>query len=248
MTRGGFIALARASVRRDTRVIWRGAGLAMGEDEEGAAAVRRQAARLRTMAGLARPVQHEINNLLTVIFANLEMLKRTAAEGAPQRQLDRVGEAARRFEASTRGFLSLARRPVPGVSVFTLEEALVAVRPLLSVLMPTPAMLAVESGAEGWPVRADRALLDEALIVLAREAGEALPRGGLLSLSVSNRPGPPDMAELAVRWPAEVALPSTGALCGIARDAGGRVEEEAADGLSVLRLGLPRASAAAAPE
>ena len=50
---------------------------------------RQQAKRLTTLAGLARPVQHEINNLLTVIFANLEMLKRTAAEGAPQRQLDR---------------------------------------------------------------------------------------------------------------------------------------------------------------
>ena len=69
----------------------------MGEDEGGEApAARRQAARLQTMAGLARPVQHEINNLLTVIFANLEMLKRTAAEGGPKRQLDRVAEAARR--------------------------------------------------------------------------------------------------------------------------------------------------------
>ena len=218
----------------------------MGEDE-GVAAARRQAARLQTMAGLARPVQHEINNLLTVIFANLEMLKRTAAEGGPQRQLDRVAEAARRFEASSRGFLSLSRRPVPGVSVFTLEEALVAVRPLLAVLMPTPAMLAVEPGGEGWPVRMDRALLDEALIALAREAGEALPRGGVLSLSASNRPGPPDMVELALRWPAEAALPATGPLRDIAKDAGGQVEEEVAEGVAALRLGLPRA-AAAAPE
>ncbi len=217
----------------------------MGEDE-GVAAARRQAARLATMAGLARPVQHEINNLLTVIFANLEMLKRTAAEGAPQRQLDRVAEAARRFEASSRGFLSLSRRPVPGVSVFTLEEALVAVRPLLVVLMPAPGMLAVEPGAEGWPVRMDRALLDEALIALAREAGEALPRGGVLSISSSNRPGPPDMAELALRWPAEIALPAAATLRDMARDAGGRVEEEAADGTALLRLGLPRS--AAAPE
>jgi signal transduction histidine kinase len=219
--------------------------MAMGEDE-GVAAARRQAARLATMAGLARPVQHEINNLLTVIFANLEMLKRTAAEGAPQRQLDRVAEAARRFEASSRGFLSLSRRPVPGVSVFTLEEALVAVRPLLVVLMPAPGMLAVEPGAEGWPVRMDRALLDEALIALAREAGEALPRGGVLSISSSNRPGPPDLAELALRWPAEIALPAAATLRDMARDAGGRVEEEAADGTALLRLGLPRS--AAAPE
>ena len=215
----------------------------MGEDDAGEAA-RRQAARLATMAGLARPVQHEINNLLTVIFANLEMLKRTAAEGAPQRQLDRVAEAARRFEASSRGFLSLSRRPVPGVSTFTLEEVLVAVRPLLVVLMPTPAILAVEPGTEGWPVRMDRALLDEALIALAREAGEGLPRGGVLSISSSNRPGPPDMAELALRWPAEVALPAAGPLRAIVQDAGGRAEEETADGFAFLRLALPRSTAA----
>lgn len=218
-----------------------------GGDEE-AEAARRRAARLATMAGLARPVQHEINNLLTVIFANLEMLKRTAAEGGPQRQLDRVAEAARRFEASSRGFLSLSRRPVPGLSAFTLGEALVAVRPLLVVLMPAPGMLAVEAGpAEGWAVRMDRALLDEALIALAREAGEALPRGGVLSLSASNRPGPPEAVELAVRWPADVALPATGTLRGIVRDAGGSAEEGAEDGAAFLRLALPR-SAADAPE
>jgi signal transduction histidine kinase len=216
----------------------------MGEDDADAVARRRQAARLETMAKLARPVQHEINNLLTVIFANLEMLKRTAAEGGPQRQLDRVAEAARRFEASSRGFLSLSRRPVPGVSVFTWEEALKAVRPLLQVVMPTAAMLEVEWEPEGWPVRLDRAQLDEALIVLAREAGEALPRGGVLSLSSSNRPGPPEMAELAMRWSSGVALPATGPLRDLVRDAGGQVVEETADGLSLLKLALPRSAEA----
>ena len=216
----------------------------MGEGE-GEEVARRRAARLATMAGLARPVQHEINNLLTVIFANLEMLKRTAAEGGPQRQLDRVAEAARRFEASSRGFLSLSRRPVPGVSAFTLGEALVAVRPLLVVLMPAPGMLAVEAEPEGWAVRMDRALLDEALIALAREAGEALPRGGVLSLSASNRPGPPEMVELAVRWPADVSLPAIGSLRGIVQGAGGSADEGAEEGVSLLRLALPRSTAGA---
>lgn len=215
-----------------------------GDDEEVA---RRRAARLATMAGLARPVQHEINNLLTVIFANLEMLKRTAAEGGPQRQLDRVAEAARRFEASSRGFLSLSRRPVPGLSAFTLGEALVAVRPLLVVLMPAPGMLAVEAEPEGWAVRMDRALLDEALIALAREAGEALPRGGVLSLSTANRPGPTEMVELALRWPADVALPALGPLRDVVRGAGGSAEEGAEGGSALLRLALPR-SVADAPE
>jgi hypothetical protein len=109
-------------------------------------------------------------------------------------------------------------------------------------------MLTVEPSAEGWPVRMDRALLDEALIALAREAGEALPRGGVLSLSSSNWPGPPDMAELELRWPAEVALPAAAVLRDAVRDAGGRAEEErTAEGVALLRLALPR-SAAPAPE
>ena len=90
----------------------------------------------------------------------------------------------------------------------------------------------------------DRALLDEALIALAREAGETLPRGGVLSLSAANRAGSPEMAELAVRWPAAVALPATAALCAIVRDAGGREEERIADGFVLLKLALPRSTGA----
>jgi hypothetical protein len=90
----------------------------------------------------------------------------------------------------------------------------------------------------------DRALLDEALIALAREAGDALPRGGVLSVSSCNRPGSPDLAELVVRWPAEVALTATGPLRDMVQAAGGRVEEERADdGAALLRLGLPRSVA-----
>ena len=42
-----------------------------------------KARRMTAVATLARPVQHDINNLLTVVFANLELLKRTAAAGGP---------------------------------------------------------------------------------------------------------------------------------------------------------------------
>src|SRR6478735_835908 len=79
-------------------------------------ALRRKAERSAAVAGLARTVQHDINNLLTVIFANLEMLKRSAAEGAPQRQLGRVEEAARRFEGTSRAIFSFIRRPAAEVA------------------------------------------------------------------------------------------------------------------------------------
>jgi His Kinase A (phospho-acceptor) domain len=219
-----------------------------------------QAGRLATLAGVARPVQHELNNLLTVIFANLEMLKRTAADGTPQRQLDRIQEAARRFELSTRAILSLIRRPVPEPAVLSLPVAIAALRPLLAVLLPAPNALVLALGPEGgpkqngagarvsvppgWLVRLDRAALDEALLALVREAAGTLPRGGALTLGVADRPGEDgaaDAVELQVRRPQGVALAALEELCALARCAGGTVVEEAADGTLTLCLRLPRA-------
>lgn len=209
------------------------------------ARLRRQAARMAALAQLARSVQHDINNLLTVVFANLEMLKRSAGEGAPQRQLDRIQEAARRFDASTRSMLNLVRRPVPEEGVQPLSDAVAALQPLLAVLLPTPGALSVEAEAGGWPVRIDRAALDDALLALAREAAEALPRGGHLGVLVSNYPGPPELVELSISRPEGVALPALAALRHLAEAAGGQVAEAAAEGTATLRLLLPRCAAPA---
>ncbi len=209
------------------------------------ARLRRQAARMATLAELARPVQHEINNLLTVVFANLEMLKRSAGEGAPQRQLDRIQEAARRFEASTRSILSLVRRPVPQEGEQPLSDAVAALQPLLAVLLPTPGALSVEAGVGGWLVSIDRAALDDALLALAREAAETLPRGGQLGILVVNHPGPPDMVELSVSRPEGVALPALAMLRHLAETAGGQAAETAAEGTARLRPPLPRRAASA---
>lgn len=205
----------------------------MAAEQDEAEATRRRAARLADLAALARPVQHEINNLLTVIFANLDLLTRRVTDEAPLRQIGRVQEAARRFEATSRAILSLSRRPVPGLALVSPGTALAALEPLLSVLMPTPGTLSV-SAAPGIPAcRFDQALLDGALIGLARAAGAA--RSALaLSLSAAAgevmleaRSGAPDAAAAA-------------ALERLAAEAGGRFTAES----GLLRLVLPAAEAA----
>jgi signal transduction histidine kinase len=226
----------------------------MGTEDEASLPLRR-AERLETLAALARPVQHEINNLLTVIFANLEMLKRTAAEGAPQRQLDRIQEAARRFEASTRAILSLSRRPVPGVSVFAPAQAVAALRPLL--LLPAPGALTLdlpgpEAAAAGGTVRMDRAALDEALLGLAAGLAAAAPPGKAgLSLSVLDHAAEKGDGGGAVELRLRVTPPEpSGAVAqaldrlrALARAAGGAVAEEEPGALTVLRLPVEPAPA-----
>ncbi|WP_043360285.1 histidine kinase dimerization/phospho-acceptor domain-containing protein [Belnapia sp. F-4-1] len=196
-----------------------------------------QAKRLASVATLARPVQHDINNLLTVVFANLELLKRTAAAGGPQRQLDRIQEAAKRLEGSTRAILSLLRRPVGQTAALRMSDILRPIHPLLVLLLPTGGALRLDLPEQDPPVLVDRAAFEDALLAMAREAAEAMPRGGALSMALEEHGGG---VALAIRHPEGMALPGLEALAALARDSGGSANL-APDG---LRLTLPAAPAA----
>lgn len=196
------------------------------------AGLRPQARRMATVATLARPVQHDINNLLTVVFANLELLKRTAAAGGPQRQLDRIQEAARRLDGSTRAILTLLRRPTGAAVQLRLSEAIATIQPLLALLLPGNGGLALELPEDDAPVRLDRAAFEDALLAIGQEAAEALPRGAGLKLAVVNGPG---AVELTLTGPPGIALASLETLAGLARAAGGTAGP-VADG---LRITLP---------
>jgi len=195
-----------------------------------------QAKRLTSVARLARPVQHDINNLLTVVFANLELLKRTAAEGGPQRQLDRIQEAAKRLEGSTRAILSLLRRPVGETAALRMSVVLRAVQPLLVLLLPTGGAFQLEVVEEDPPVLVDRAALEDALLTMALQAAEGMPRGGALRLLLE--PGAGGVA-LTVQHPEGMALPSLEILATLIRASGGATAP-AGNG---LRLTLPAAPA-----
>lgn len=205
-------------------------------EDEADTARRRQAERLALLADLARPVQHDINNLLTVVFANLDMLKRRVEGEAPQRQLDRVAEATRRLEASTRAILSLARRPVPGEAVLRPGDALAALRPLLALVLPAPGALLLDTAPETPPCRFDQALLDEALL------GLALAAAGRGPLRLALAPTEEGVAlEAALPGPARAAAePAVDALRTLATRAGGSLATDATPTEATLRLCLPR--------
>ncbi|WP_165838785.1 histidine kinase dimerization/phospho-acceptor domain-containing protein [Roseicella frigidaeris] len=199
------------------------------------ARLRRQAERMAAIGRLARTVQHDINNLLTVILANLEMLKRTAAEGAPQRQLNRVEEAARRFDGTSRAILSLIRRPAGEVVPIRLSETLEALQPLLHMILPAPGAFALTLAKQDPPVLIERSAFEEALLALAQQIAEAQLRGPALDLRVAEEA---EAGILDLTLPADLAEAARAQLATLVRGAGGRVEP-GPDGEG-LRLRLPR--------
>jgi len=181
---------------------------------------------------LAAPaVQHEINNALMVLASNLEMLRRSVAEGAPRRQLDRAIDSMRRLETGVRGYLDAARRPAedPGEAVPT--KAVQQVLPLLVIvlggrfgfdLLPT-------EGAALPEVRLDRARLDLGLLSLVREAAGTMVSGARIVVRGELRPSG-EVALLIALPPGAVPSAETAQLLDEAASCGGGRLEWSADG------------------
>ncbi|WP_203071545.1 HAMP domain-containing histidine kinase [Falsiroseomonas ponticola] len=170
---------------------------------------------------IAPAVQHDINNAMMVLASNLELLGRSVADGAPRRQLDRCIEASKRLDATMRGFLDAARRPVEEPTRASLAQALRQVLPLLAVA--AGARHGVDlTLAEGVPeVALDRARLDLALLALVQDAVPGLPQGARIGLAVEKRA---EAVSLAVTLPEGVA-PSDRAMDLLAEAARGGVLE-----------------------
>ncbi len=196
-----------------------------------------QARRMTAVATLARPVQHDINNLLTVIFANLELLKRKAAEGGPQRQLDRIQEATRRLDGSTRSLLTLLRRPTGDAAPVRLSVALTTLQPLLGLLLPSASGLSLTLAAEDPAVLLDRTALEDGLLSLAQEAAERMPRGAGLGLELAHGDG---VVTLTIVTPAGLDLPALAVLAAVGQGSGGSAEHRA-DGIHLTLPALPAA-------
>lgn len=169
----------------------------------------------------APAVQHEVNNALMVLTSNLDLLGRFAPQGAPRRQLDRAQEALRRLDETVRSFLDAARRPVEEPVAVPVAEVVVQVAPLLRAVLGARHGLDLEAAEGTPPVALDRARLELALLVLAREASGRMAQGARIRARVEPRPG-----EVALRLMLPEGAMPDGEAARLVMEAarGGRVE------------------------
>jgi len=146
-----------------------------------------QAERLATIGKMAAHVTHEIRNPLSSIALNLELLEEQIPDGdAETKGLFRaIGKEVERLSALSQQYLSFARRKEPlreleDVGQIALEAA-EFVRPELKQKGVALA-LDVEPGLPAVPC--DESQLKQALFNLLRNAREAMPAGGTVTLGV----------------------------------------------------------------
>lgn len=141
------------------------------------------AQRLDAVGQLTGGVAHDFNNLLTVISGNLQLLEAELSDRPSlQEIIDSALRAVDRGSDLTRRLLTFARRQ-------PLQPRAVVPRPLMEELgamlrrtLGETILVQIDCAAEVPDLYADPNELDTALVNLALNARDAMPRGGRLSI------------------------------------------------------------------
>ena len=149
-----------------------------------------QMQKLEAIGQLTGGIAHDFNNLLTVITSGLQFLTRPRDEAHRDRVLARIQDAAWRGAHLTQRLLAFARRQPLHPERLDLSHQMDGMRTLLMHALRENIEMHVELEPGLWPVEADVAALELALLNLAVNARDAMPDGGRLLLAARNDPLP----------------------------------------------------------
>ena len=145
-----------------------------------------QAQRLESLGRLTGGVAHDFNNLLTAILGTVHLLERHLGDGADdrtQRYLGLARDAVQRGARLNASLLAFARQQRLQATSLDANELVRSFAPLIQRALGEAVTLSLQLDAELPPCRADAAQLESALLNLAINARDAMPRGGTVTLS-----------------------------------------------------------------
>jgi PAS domain S-box-containing protein len=144
--------------------------------------------RLDAVGQLTGGIAHDFNNLLTVISGNLQLLEPELADRPDNLEiLASAMRAVSRGAELTRKLLAVARRQRLNPQAIAPRRLLDELIPMLSRTLGETVKVVVDAPADLPDVFVDPGELDTAILNLAINARDAMPRGGTLTIAVRER-------------------------------------------------------------
>jgi signal transduction histidine kinase/CheY-like chemotaxis protein len=158
-----------------------------------------QAQKMEAVGRLAGGVAHDFNNLLTAIGGYADLARDELPAGAPALEyLAEVRLASDRATALTRQLLAFSRRQLFRPEPILLNRTVRQLEGTMRRLVGTRVKLVTDLAPEAGCISADPGQLEQVLINLVVNAGDAMPDGGTVTISTAVSAMEPD-ALLA--WP-----------------------------------------------
>ncbi|MCE1204828.1 MAG: PAS domain S-box protein [Holophagaceae bacterium] len=143
--------------------------------------------RIEAVGQLAGGVAHDINNMLSIMLAHIDLLSGQVPDTpSVQKRLKDMEEAALRSAEIVRSLLTFARQQVTEPKILDLNAHLEGLRRTLAPLLGEDQVLKPRLDPALWRVKVDPAQWDQVVMNLVLNARDAMPRGGEIALDTCN--------------------------------------------------------------
>ncbi len=183
----GLFFAARLALRRTTDALH--SAQRLGEETSARQQVEEallQAQKLEALGRLTGGVAHDFNNALMVISSNLHLLRRKHPELAEGPQVSAMGRAVGSATQLTRQLLAFSRRQALVPEYMDLRERMPHLSGLLGPVLGSQVELTISVADSTRPILVDSAEFELAVVNLAINARDAMPKGGRFRLHAAN--------------------------------------------------------------
>ncbi len=162
------------------------------EKREIAEASLRQAHRMEAVGNLTGGIAHDFNNLLMVILGNLEIAKKQlnnwtdTSRSRLERVIDNASMGAQRAATLTQRLLAFSRRQPLDPKPLNPAKLVAGISDLLRRALGETVDLEIVGAGGLWQTEVDQAELESAILNLALNSRDAMPKGGKLTIETGN--------------------------------------------------------------
>lgn len=146
--------------------------------------------KMEAVGQLSGGIAHDFNNLLMIVIGNLETAQNQAQkiEGHPSlnRSLGNAMRGAQRAAALTSRLLAFSRRQALDPKPIDLNKYLASTTEFLQRSLGETVQIEAAGSAGLWMIEADPNQLESALVNLAINARDAMPKGGKITIEAAN--------------------------------------------------------------
>lgn len=161
----------------------------------------RQSQKMEAMGQLTGGVAHDFNNLLMVASGGLDLMERTSDPAKQEKLKAGIRQAIDRGSKLTRQLLAFSRRTPLHPEVIDLRDRLRGMDALLERSLGESIEVAMHLPNDLWAIEVDASELEVAILNIALNARDAMPRGGAIVVEAVNVAGDgdgPDRVHIAV--------------------------------------------------